>query len=356
MLLIPSLFKSKPKQNNTDKIKYFNIIKIFALVIISFTVFNCNNSKKTNYVSVEKTEKEQTHPGKKLMEINCYVCHSSTASHENRIGPPMIAIKKHYINATTTKEEFIEAMQAWIKNPNANDAKMPGAIKRFGIMPKTPYPEKTIKQIADYMFDYDIEQPEWFEDHYNKERGMHDGKGNKRRKGKYKKQAETNFEKLPHAERGLKYALSTKTVLGKNLMGTIQKQGTLDALLFCNENAYPLTDSMSVVHNAIIKRVSDKPRNPNNQANKQELKHIKTYKQVVANNQEPNPFVKEEQDKVHVYYPIVTNTMCLQCHGKPNETIKTPVANKLKAMYPKDKAIGYEVSQVRGIWSVTFNK
>ena len=57
-----------------------------------------------------------------------------------------------------------------------------GAVKRFGVMPKTPYPEETIKQIADYMFDFDIEQPEWFEDHFNEEKGK--GQGMRNGKGK----------------------------------------------------------------------------------------------------------------------------------------------------------------------------
>ncbi|MCF7568487.1 hypothetical protein L3X37_08935 [Sabulilitoribacter arenilitoris] len=42
-----------------------------------------------------------------------------------------------------------------------------------------------------------------------------------------KKHMQTNFKDLPYAERGLKYALSTKAILGKNLMGTTQKKGTL---------------------------------------------------------------------------------------------------------------------------------
>lgn len=304
------------------------------------------------------------HPGKKLMETNCYVCHSPTASEADRIGPPMIAIKKHYINNDTSKEEFIEAMQAWIKNPNEDDAKMFGAVRRFGVMPKTPYPEETVKQIADYMYDFEIDQPEWFEDHYNEEKGMHNGQGMKKGQGNGKgrgngygkQQSEIQFKDLPYGERGLKYALTTKAVLGKNLMGTIQKKGTQEALAFCNEKAYPLTDSMSVVHNANIKRVSDKPRNQSNQANAEELKHIEAFKKVILNKEEPNPIVKEMDNKVQVFYPITTNTMCLQCHGIPNKTIETATFNKITTLYPKDQAIGYDINEVRGIWSITFDK
>ena len=330
---------------------------IIGIVFVSALIFSCNNAKKENYVSAEKKENVQLHPGKKLMETNCYVCHSPTASEKDRIGPPMIAIKKHYIDGNTSKEEFVASMQAWIKNPNKEDAKMFGAVKRFGVMPKQSFPEETIKQIADYMFDNNIEQPEWFEKHFNEEKGMKKGQGmgNGKQKGMHKKQAQ-NFEELPYGERGLKYALTTKAVLGKNLMGAFQKKGTLEALSFCNEKAYPLTDSMSVVHNAIIKRVTDKPRNPKNQADAEELGYINTFKQVVANGEEPSPIVNELDNKVQVFYPITTNAMCLQCHGKPNETIKPATLKKITLLYPKDKAIGYDVNEVRGIWSVIFDK
>lgn len=326
-------------------------------------MFSCNNSKNKEYSALVNKQDTNKHPGKKLMETNCYTCHSPSASQEDRIGPPMIAIKKHYLNDDTTKEQFIAAMQSWIKNPNAEDAKMFGAVKRFGVMPKQAFPEETIKQIADYMYDFEIDQPEWFESHFNEEKGNHNGKGKGKgnRKGKgqgkgmQKQQAQTNFDTLTYGERGLKYALSTKAVLGKNLMGTIQKKGTLEALVFCNEKAYPLTDSMSVLHNAEIKRVSDKPRNQNNQANEKELTYINSFKNDIKNNREPKPIIDKIDNKVQVYYPITTNSMCLQCHGKPEQDVKKPILEKIEFLYPKDKALGYNVNEVRGIWSVTFN-
>ena len=338
--------------------------KSIGLLVLLITLVSCNSGKKNNdtYGSADNLVKASDHPGKKLMEANCYVCHNPTATEADRIGPPMIAIKKHYINSETSKEDFIASIQAWIKNPNAKDAKMYGAVKRFGVMPKQAFSEETIERIADYMYDNNIEQPEWFEDHFNEERGkgMGNGKGKGMGNGQGKKhgmqQAQTNFEDLSYGERGLKYALTTKAVLGKNLMGTIQKKGVLEALAFCNVQAYPLTDSMAVAHNAQIKRVTDKPRNPNNKANSEELQYINTYKKIVANNEEPKPIVKELDTSVMVYYPITTNTMCLQCHGKPNETLENTTLTRIKSLYPLDKAIGYNINEVRGIWSITFNK
>ncbi|MGB0999101.1 MAG: c-type heme family protein [Flavobacteriales bacterium] len=286
---------------------------------------------------------KETHVGKKLMETNCYVCHAVSGAKENRIAPPMISIKEHYISENTTKEEFIAAMQNWIKNPTEENVKMHNAVKQFGIMPRQHYPENTIQKIAEYMFNNDIEKPVWH-------------KENDKERAKQKHKQATNFTNLPYDERGLKYALSTKAVLGKNLMGKIQKEGTLAALDFCNIKAFPLTDSMSVVHKATIKRVSDKPRNYKNKANSLENEYITIFKEDAKANKESKPIVVETAKNVKVYYPIKTNGMCLQCHGKPNSDIKPNTLTQINKLYPKDLAKGYSENQIRGIWNVSFQK
>jgi len=158
-------------------------VLLFALVFVS-----CNTSQKKVYVMAEvlKSETIQEHSGKKLMEINCYVCHNPSGGHDSRLAPPMIAIKKHYISSETSKEEFINAIQDWIKNPIEDNAKMFGAVRRFGVMPKQTFPEETIEQIADYMFDNSIEEQEWFDEHFNEPKGKHNGKGKMQRQGMQK--------------------------------------------------------------------------------------------------------------------------------------------------------------------------
>ena len=155
------------------------------LIVLSF-IFSCKDSNRPSYSNkkIDSSAKTQTHSGKKLMETNCYVCHSPTAGEDNRIAPPMIAIKRRYSMGNTTKEAFINSMQNWIKNPTEDNAIMYGAVKRFGIMPKQAFPEETIQQIADYMFEFEIEKPVWFDEHYNEQHGNGNGNGNGKGKGK----------------------------------------------------------------------------------------------------------------------------------------------------------------------------
>lgn len=151
---------------------------------------------------------------------------------------------------------------------------------------------------------------------------------------------------------GKELAQATGRVLVQNLIKAIGESGPEGALEFCNIQAYPLTDSMSTVLNANIKRVSDQARNPNNRANEQELAYILQAKQELAQGKSLNPQMHQANGKNVGYYPIVTNQLCLQCHGKPNEDIQEGTLKKLATLYPEDQAKGYGPNELRGIWVV----
>lgn len=153
-------------------------MKSIALCSSILLILSCNNVKKENYeiASVSNVQTVQQHPGKKLMKVHCYVCHDATKAEDKRIAPPMVAIKRRYAMNAETKVEFIVDIQNFIKNPTEENAIMYGAVQRFGVMSKMAYPEDVIKKIADYMYDNELEAPEWFEEHYKK--GMKNRKPN----------------------------------------------------------------------------------------------------------------------------------------------------------------------------------
>lgn len=159
-----------------------------------------------------------------------------------------------------------------------------------------------------------------------------------------------------YEELGLKYASTTKGMLGKNLITAISTNGTEKALEFCNEKAYQLTDSVAIALNTSIKRVSDNPRNPKNAASEIELEHIAAYKKKLESGEKAEPMMQEIGNKMVAYYPITTNQMCLQCHGKPNTNITPAVLNKINQLYPEDRAIGYDVNQLRGLLVIEMDK
>ena len=333
--------------------------QIYIIAIVTGLLFlSCNQEKKQNYSDVTKiatqapTTNDSIHPGKKLLETKCYVCHNPSGSHDARIAPPMVAVKSHYLDDDTTKEEFADALWNFVKKPSEAKTKMRGAVRRFGVMPYQVFSEEEIRLISEYIYDYKIDEPEWFKQHIEEESK---GKMKYRNKGKAAiPTPSSTSENL--SERGMQYALNTKKELGKNLMGTIQKKGTKAAVTFCSEKAYPITDSMAKAQNVSIKRVSDRPRNPKNIANAKELDLIDFFKKAIANKEDYQPVTEENNGEVTFYAPITTNSMCLQCHGTPTQNITPEVLKTITSLYPKDKATGYNINEVRGMWRVTFKK
>lgn len=166
--------------------------------------------------------------------------------------------------------------------------------------------------------------------------------------------AETSAEpvKLTLAEDSLKaIAEETKMTLVKQLTKQIEDSGAAKAIDFCHVNAIPLTQSVADKHGLKVYRVSDKNRNPDNAPNEEELKVIEQYKQQLLAGEQ----LKPQKTDTHYYAPLVTNAMCLQCHGDKTNNIKPEVASLISEKYPDDKAFGYKENEVRGLVVITSN-
>lgn len=151
---------------------------------------------------------------------------------------------------------------------------------------------------------------------------------------------------------GQQIAMVAQKELGGNLMKALAEGGPEYALEFCSERALLLTDSMGLLQNAKVKRVSDQNRNPLNVANESELAYIREVKGALANGQSVKGQLNTIESSHIGYYPIVTNGMCLQCHGQKGQDILPSTLAKIEALYPGDLAVGYGANELRGIWVV----
>lgn len=330
-------------------------MKVFFFFIIFLLLFSScrKDTREYHLISSAQGAVQQTgeHQGKRLMETYCYTCHSSTAPMmEGRIGPPMAAVKAHYLIGDPSREEFVQQIVAFVDEPSFEKSKMPGAVKRFGLMPYQAYPDGVVEKIAEYLYAYQVEEPDWFAEHWKEGpgKGMYRQQGRPMGMGRGMGMQQQNL-----VDKGLKIALETKKLLGQNLMGAIQKEGAIHALEFCNVEAIPLTTSMAEKYTASVQRVSDKNRNPQNLATPEEAELIDLFTQQIRSGKDPQPVLIPEKGKTRFYYPIVTNSMCLQCHGK-SEDIEPQVREKILKLYPQDKAVGYSENEVRGIWKIEF--
>ncbi|PKP52702.1 MAG: hypothetical protein CVT92_07515 [Bacteroidetes bacterium HGW-Bacteroidetes-1] len=144
--------------------------------------------------------------------------------------------------------------------------------------------------------------------------------------------------------------------LSSKLMTAIQKGGVAHALKFCNIEAIPVTDSLSDFYKVEIKRVSLKNRNPLNKANEFDSVIIKKLEDMLAQGRTASDTLIVDQNN-HIYYmaPIMTVPPCLQCHGVEKTEISDENMTLINSLYPDDKAIDYQLGDLRGLWKVQFN-
>lgn len=167
---------------------------------------------------------------------------------------------------------------------------------------------------------------------------------------------ESQIDSTNILKKGQDIANKAQAVLATNLVRAIQSQGTEAALAFCSERAISLTDSMALALNAKIKRVSDRNRNVGNAASQSEVEFIQGLKEALSAQKELKPKLIETDKGYKAFYPILTNPLCLQCHGDVNKEIRPETLSKIAELYPYDKAVNYSANEIRGLWVVEMGK
>ena len=107
--------------------------------------------------------------GKSLFESLCMSC--PVAAGKPTIAPPVFGVKNHVIQAYPQRDDFINYIVQWVERPDASTSLMPGAVRRFGVMPALPYSEEQVRKIAAFLYDTDFKMPGWYRKHYEAEHG-----------------------------------------------------------------------------------------------------------------------------------------------------------------------------------------
>ncbi len=158
-----------------------------------------------------------------------------------------------------------------------------------------------------------------------------------------------------YLKEGKEISIEAQTLLLQKVMSAIKDKGSSYAIEYCNLNASELIDSLSQNKNAVIKRVSDKNRNPLNAASENfeytffaegyKSKDLAVWDTVITAN------------KNLIYYrPIVIGMpACLNCHGDIENDIESETLQKIDKLYTEDKARNYKLGELRGLWKIIFN-
>lgn len=133
----------------------------------------------------------------------------------------------------------------------------------------------------------------------------------------------------------------------------IDRGGHAGAIAVCREKAPAMAKGLSEQTGWSIRRVSLKNRNPKAVPDAWEKTVLEDFDRRLAAGENPTMLEKSEVvavgDKKTFRYmkALPTQDLCLHCHGTPDK-LSPEVQAKLKELYPDDKAIGYDLKQIRG--------
>lgn len=273
----------------------------------------------------KKTDSNTARPSEiaGYVSSNCGTCHGIGAT-EQASAPNLSTVRKKWKQAYPDKLDFIEQMVSFLLKPEAQKSIIPGALETYGLMPKMGYSPTQAKEIADWLFEHEPGEST----------------------------SHTEPVETAPLEQGRNIAQATKAALGKQLMTKLKEVGPVGAIEFCKLKALPITDSVSKSKGAQVQRITDKPRNPKNTCTEEELGLLKQWKTDLASGKEPQGLLIDKGNHTLGYYPIFTEEKCLACHGNPSDEVKQVLLKK----YPEDKALGYDVGQVRGAFRVRLPK
>jgi hypothetical protein len=147
-----------------------------------------------------------------------------------------------------------------------------------------------------------------------------------------------------------------KTLVGE-LKKAMKEGGPYKAVEVCSQKALKLTEKVAKEEGVKIKRTTFKYRNPKNAPDQYEKEALEFFeKSLKEKGTLPKYYVQKVNENEYRYYmPLKVKHVCLTCHGDPNHMDKK-LLEKIKTLYPEDKATGYKEGDFRGVIRVSISK
>ncbi len=147
-----------------------------------------------------------------------------------------------------------------------------------------------------------------------------------------------------------------RSTLLAELTTALKAGDSVAAIEVCHTKVMPLTAKIAENNGIKVRRTSLKPRNPNNAPDAWEEQILKQFEERKAKGEDPQKLEimsvvnQDGQEQIRYMKAMPTVELCLNCHGT---NVAPPLQEKLNALYPEDKAIGFKVGDLRGAFSLT---
>jgi hypothetical protein len=160
------------------------------------------------------------------------------------------------------------------------------------------------------------------------------------------------------AEEGRRLAGQIVGQVRGELLKELERTGPIRAISVCKYSAPEITSAISRLSGMRVTRVALRPRNPAlGEPDAWEQKILLDFEKRLAKGERAEQLefaetVQEPQGRSLRYMKAIPMAQpCLVCHG-PSSQLSEGVRAQLAAEYPNDRAVDYQVGQVRGAVSI----
>jgi len=122
-------------------------------------------------ILLAEAQNNSLYEGEALFKQYCASCHGDLPGIDmsKRPGPPMFMVKRHYIGTYPDEMTFVNAVADWVEKREISMSLMPGAIRRYNLMPPILVERNKVEKIAAYIFYSPMNLPASFEQHYKRQ-------------------------------------------------------------------------------------------------------------------------------------------------------------------------------------------
>lgn len=144
--------------------------------------------------------------------------------------------------------------------------------------------------------------------------------------------------------------------LGGQLKAAMESGGPVAAVTVCQQVAQPMTAATSGEFEGMsVTRTALRVRNEKNAPSARDREVMERWEKGFAagDGWPESELARGEEGRTLVYRPILTQDLCLKCHGEAagfDEELK----NLLAEHYPADEAVGFVEGSLRGVFKVEF--
>jgi len=139
--------------------------------------------------------------------------------------------------------------------------------------------------------------------------------------------------------------------LKEELMKSLGEGSSVNAIEVCQIKAPKISQIFSI-NGVKIKRVAERYRNLDNRATAEQLEILAGFADTLTAPEFVGEWTRSDTSETYHYYkPIYTQPICLNCHGGL-QTLSPGVIDAVRKHYPNDKATGFKVGELRGMFVV----